>query len=90
MERLLRPTLKKPEREEEVSKWIEFEQTGDTGKTKRWEVNTKKDILLGYIKWYSPWRKYCFFPIPGTVYAFSCLGDISEFIKEQMRLRRLK
>ena len=67
-----------------------FEQIGDTGKTKRWEVTTKKDIPLGYIKWYSPWRRYCFFPIAGTVYASSCLRDIGQFIENEMRKRKVR
>ena len=71
-----------------MSKWIKFEIIKDTDITKIWEVNTKKDIPLGHIKWYSPWRKYCFFPIAGTVYASSCLDDIAQFIWQEMKERR--
>ena len=71
-----------------MSKWITFSVIKDTGITKTWEVNTKKDIPLGYIKWYYPWRKYCFFPIAGTVYAGSCLVSISEFIRKEMKARK--
>ncbi len=71
-----------------MSKWIVFEIVNDTGVTKTWEVTTKKDIPLGHIRWYSPWRKYCFFPLGGTVYAASCLRDIADFIKLEMGKRR--
>ena len=73
-----------------MSKWIKFNVIRDTGLTKVWEVNTIKDTIpLGHIRWYSPWRKYCFFPLGGTVYAASCLGDIADFIKKQMDMRKL-
>lgn len=74
-----------------MSKWIKFEIVKDTGLTKIWEVTTRKETIpLGHIRWYSPWRKYCFFPLGGTVYAASCLGSISEFIGREMRLRKNK
>ena len=69
-------------------KWIKFEVIRDTGLTKVWEVNTRGDIPLGHIKWYSPWRRYCFFPVAGTIYASSCLRDIAEFMEREMKERK--
>jgi hypothetical protein len=44
-------------------------------------VNNKASgDLLGYIRWYSPWRQYCFFPHSDTVYSAGCLNDINNFI----------
>ena len=72
-----------------MSKWIKFQQAGDTGKTKIWDVVTKDgETFLGRIQWYSPWRQYCFYPFGLTIYAASCLGDISEFIEREMKARR--
>lgn len=77
-----------PEKGEMMDKWIKFELLKDFGLTKLWEVNTRKDIPLGCIKWYGPWRRYCFFPVAGTVYSSGCLKDISEFIKREMKARK--
>lgn len=71
-----------------MSKWIRFDIIKDTGITKIWEVVTQRDLPLGYVKWYYPWRRYCFFPIAGTVYAASCLRDIDDFMKREMKVRK--
>jgi hypothetical protein len=71
------------------SKWIRFEQIGDTGKTKIWNVVTKEEgYALGEIKWYAPWRKYSFFPLGSMVFEITCLMDIINFIKTQMEARK--
>lgn len=71
-----------------MGKWIKFELTKSFGVTKAWEVSTNKEVSIGHIKWYSPWRKYCFFPIGGTVYALSCLRDIAYFMEREMIKRK--
>ncbi len=72
-----------------IKQWIYFLLTEEKPKTKVWEIRTiEKDDLLGYIKWYPRWRKYSFFPCNNTVYENTCLHDIADFIKEQMRLRK--
>jgi hypothetical protein len=32
---------------------------------------------LGEIKWYGPWRQYCFFPLENTIFNNGCLDEIS-------------
>lgn len=60
-------------------------------KTHTFECLTNNDgIILGLIKWYSPWRQYCFFPWKDTLYAKSCLDDISHFINQLMEARKPK
>jgi len=31
------------------------------GKTRRWILLNNAEEHLGWIKWYAPWRQYCFF-----------------------------
>ena len=42
---------------------------------------------LGVVKWYSPWRRYAFFPNPDTLYDVSCLGELVEFVRNLMEAR---
>lgn len=71
-------------------KYIKFKEVGDTGKTKIFDVIPTEDTTytLGQVKWYSPWRKYCYFPYINTIYCPVCLGDIINFIKELMDERK--
>lgn len=36
---------------------------------------------LGVIKWFGPWRQYCFFPEPDCIFSKGCLNDINNFIE---------
>lgn len=59
-------------------------------KTKEWWVTPKdKSGLLGKIKWFGRWRKYCFFPEPDCVFEEICLGEIAEFIKARTREHKI-
>ncbi len=75
-----------------MSKWIEFIDLEHRGITKVWRVTTKVKarygMQIGIINWYSPWRRYTFFPHQGTMYEPTCLKDIAGFIEEQMRVRK--
>lgn len=77
-----------------MSIYIEFHEIkmiDSTGKTKIWNVLQKRSgSTLGKIKWYGPWRQYCFFPVVGTVFNKTCMDDIGRFIKEQMAYRGIK
>lgn len=44
--------------------------------------NNSSKAILGQIKWYGPWRQYCFFPndLAETVFNVACLQDICHFI----------
>jgi hypothetical protein len=49
------------------SKYLTFKQMPPKPKTQVWDVLSKKDkSVLGTIKWYAPWRQYCFFPACGV------------------------
>ena len=71
-----------------MAKWIEFRQVFAVSHktlTNKWEVVTKQGGHLGYVKWYSGWRRYCFFPSPGTLYEQDCLRDIAEFCQTESK-----
>jgi len=64
-------------------KYINFElieQKPKTGVCKC--CNNKSNIELGIIKWYSPWRQYCYFPTCPAIYSKGCLDDINDFINQ--------
>ena len=67
------------------NKYLEFFRAGDTGKTEVYDVLSKsKGFVLGHIKWYGPWRQYCFYPSPQCVFNRDCLETIREFIQNLM------
>jgi hypothetical protein len=65
-----------------MPKWVQFtdERPSPSGKTKGWHVRTTGGVLLGYIFWRAPWRKYVFAPAADTIYEEDCLRDIADFI----------
>ena len=71
------------------SKYMEFDKIGDTGKTEIFNILSKSSgFILGQIKWYGPWRQYCFFPSPHSVFNNSCMNDIIKFINILMMDRK--
>jgi hypothetical protein len=50
--------------------------------------NNNSDFILGEVKWYGPWRQYCFFPEGSvTVFNRTCLADVQNFLQELMDRR---
>lgn len=47
--------------------------------TKVWHVQTMSGAILGDIRWFGAWRKYCFYPVNGTIFDKGCLRDIANF-----------
>ena len=71
-----------------MSKWISFFLDEKKPKTEVWRIETKEGKnILGYVKWFTRWRKYSFFPETDTVYENDCLRDIADFIEYLMRER---
>lgn len=55
-------------------------------KTKSWYVNTKRGgDRLGDIKWFGPWRKYCFEATPWSGFEEICLREIAAFLEARTR-----
>lgn len=65
---------------------LSFNLVSDTGKTKIWDVYNGT-MVLGLVKWYAPWRRYCFCPIDGSLFDVSCLREIINFIDSEMLSR---
>ena len=73
------------------SKYLCFEELEAKTKTKQFAVKNKTSgFILGYVKWYAPWRKYCFFINQADlVFDAGCLTDITDFIGELMIEREI-
>ena len=64
-----------------MARWIRFAQVENPGRlTKVWQVITvEHGEFLGEVRWFTSWRKYCFFPAPSTIFEQDCLRDIADF-----------
>lgn len=78
---------------------VELPQEGK--KTKRWRIETKPSAgpqdpdwathgstPLGTVKWHPGWRRYAFFPLPGTLYEPDCLCDLADFCEGNTKIRK--
>jgi hypothetical protein len=73
------------------SKFLSFIEKEPKPKTKVFEVRARyAGCFLGDVKWYAPWRKYCFFPgySLDLVFDANCLNEIREFMNRLMAERR--
>jgi hypothetical protein len=51
-------------------------------KTRQFSVfSSATRTLLGYVKWFPHWRKYCFYPL-NSLFDDNCLEQVSHFMKE--------
>lgn len=42
--------------------------------TKIWNVQTVQgERIIGIVKWWPAWRRYCFFPLPDMLFDANCL-----------------
>lgn len=48
-------------------------------KTRKFDVFGLTHRLLGHVKWWGAWRKYCFFPLDSMLFDNHCLNQIAEF-----------
>lgn len=72
-------------------KYIHFEKVAETPKTSSWICRSNRsNDDLGMVKWYGPWRQYCYFSAGGSVYNVGCLSDISNFIEQVMIERKMR
>jgi hypothetical protein len=66
-------------------KYLRFEELEAKTKTKQFTVENTSGYILGYVKWYAPWRKYCFFvSLDELIFDAGCLADIQDFINKLM------
>lgn len=58
-------------------------------KTRLWRVETKeRGDVLGEVRWFGRWRKYCFEPFGRAVFEEVCMREISDFIVARTREHR--
>jgi len=69
--------------------YINFSLIEQKAKTGVYECrNNKVNDVLGIVKWFAPWRQYCYFPSVQAVYSRGCLADIQKFIDHVDSLRQ--
>jgi hypothetical protein len=70
-------------------KYIHFVEIEKKKKTSVYSCrNNNSHQELGQVKWYGPWRQYCYFPTVQAVYSSGCLADIESFMKELLSNRK--
>lgn len=73
-----------------MASFIIFDEVKTDKKTGTWRILSTHDLSkLGEIKWYAPWRRYCFFP-ENSIFDAACLTDILHFINLRMQERSEK
>lgn len=76
-----------------IYEYVFFALIKEKPKTSVWGCyNKRSGDILGEVKWYAPWRQYCFFPTARytTIFNAGCMKDIVEFIEIQMAKRKAK
>jgi hypothetical protein len=71
--------------------WVSFKINDRRlcAKTDTWEVwDVHEASHLGQVRWYSPWRKYCFFPDSNTIWEEDCLRTIAVFLEWETKKHR--
>ena len=43
-------------------------------------ISKNSNTVIGYIKWFSNWRKFCLFPVQDTIWDNKCLTEIEALI----------
>ena len=62
----------------------------ESGKTKRWAIQTAEGFNLGWVSWYGPWRKYTAQFLQGASFDPTCLREIADFIESKTREHKEK
>ena len=71
--------------------YIYFAKLPPKPKTVVYECRSIKTTeSLGVVRWYGPWRQYCFFPGKDTIFNVGCMSDVIDFIKQLPRATRRK
>lgn len=75
--------------ESKYLKFIHFSNS-PSGKTKIIHIFSSMNdkYRIGVIQWYSPWRKYCFYPDYLTIWDMNCLQDVNKCIQHLMNERK--
>ena len=67
-----------------ITQYMVFTLVEKMPRTNVWVVSNKRDNgYLGLIRWYGPWRQYCYMPGLDVVLNRGCLERIIKFIAEE-------
>ena len=55
-----------------------------TKKTSVWDVLGGGGTKLGEIRWYAPWRRYCYSPAGPQWMDATCLQEVTNFLTTEM------
>jgi hypothetical protein len=73
---------------EPIGKYLKAHQwTAKGRKTANWTIISNSEAVLGDVAWYSPWRRYCFHPVKGTVLDPVCMRDIRARRRRRLRFQ---
>jgi hypothetical protein len=66
--------------------WLKFVELAipERIKTTVWVVESRSRASLGEVKWFAPWRRYCFYPLSCILDA-SCLREIANFCESETK-----
>lgn len=54
---------------EAIGQWLDaFEMKTEGRVTRTWEVRTRDHKVLGWVRWYSPWRRYALVSAASSIY----------------------
>lgn len=72
------------------SEYLTFaERNSSSGKTTVVTIfSAHTGHVLGEIKWFGRWRRYAFYPEPGTIWDVGCLETINEYVDALMESRK--
>ena len=77
-----------------VEKYIRFEdgEWSDSGKTRIWRIyNFHHNQVVGWIRWYGGFRRYCFYTEEAAIYDNDCLRLVADKLDEvNARHREMK
>lgn len=51
-------------------------------KTPIYNIINNNNLKIGQIRWYGPWRKFCFYPDSDTIWDNKCLQDVLNIIND--------
>lgn len=73
--------------------YLQFEPREPEGKRKTVivdVVSVSSGTTLGEIRWHGPWRQFCFFPTPHTLFNKDCLREIADECSERTAARKME
>ena len=72
-----------PDLKAHENKWMRFIEVDKPDRKTRVVacVNRRSGRLIAYLAWYGPWRQYCLYPEPQTVFNTSCIESITAALK---------